>query len=96
MQSYRVKAAPDDHLIRLPADIELPAPVAGVYALPQPDSQEWTVTLMVPISATELARWPELQRIVMHAGGYCAPPSQPLVSQRQSPSASRLRHLQLL
>lgn len=96
MQSYRVQVSPDDQLIRLPTEMEVPTLDAGVYALLQPNSQEWTVTLMTPVSAAELERWPELQRLVMHAGGYCAPPLLLPASRHLSPPASRPCHLRVL
>lgn len=96
MQSYLVQAAPAPQIIRLPAGIELPTPTAGAYVLPQPDSREWTATLMIPLSAVELDHHPDIQRLVMHLGGFCAPPPPPLALPRQSHPASRPCHLRVL
>lgn len=96
MQTCLIQATPKDHIIRLPADMEIPALGSGVYALAQPDSQEWTVTLMTPVSAAELARWPELQCLITHVGGCCVPQPSPHAARHLSHPASRPCHLRVL
>lgn len=93
MQSYQAHVEQGDQFIPLPYDIRLPDPVSGIYALPQPNDPEWTVLVVLPVSAAELSRNPDLRQYVMHAGGLCAP-SAP-ASTARSPLL-RAPHLRVL